>query len=115
MAGLGPLDYLRSTELEQVVEEEEDFGEDELIAKIEQGEVGGVEGSQSMIETTGGDPNSERASGYARSVSASSVSSVSSTGSVRTAKAERRLKDRLIQEVGDATCFFDNWLLVGMQ
>jgi hypothetical protein len=91
IATMGPMEYLRSNELEQVVEEEEEFGDDELMMMENQGKEQGSH--------IGGAVSGERASGQLRSISASSVSSVSSAGSVRTAKAEKRLKDRLSQEV----------------
>jgi hypothetical protein len=98
--GLGSADYLRSNELEQVVEEEEEYCEDELNQKLDTILEGNVLDSHGMERESERevDPN-YRASGHTRSVSASSMSSVSSTGSVRTAKAERRLKERLGKEV----------------
>lgn len=106
-ATMSQIEYLRSGELEQVVEEEEEYGDDDelMMGGNQQGggeQEGKEQGSQSGAETASGGESgfpSERASGHVRSISASSVSSVSSTSSVRTAKAERRLKERLSQEV----------------
>ncbi|XP_035705006.1 protein scribble homolog isoform X3 [Folsomia candida] len=105
-ATMSQIEYLRSGELEQVVEEEEEYGDDDelMMGGNQQGggeQEGKEQGSQSGAETASGGESgfpSERASGHVRSISASSVSSVSSTSSVRTAKAERRLKERLSQE-----------------
>lgn len=107
IATMGPMEYLRSNELEQVIEEEEDYGDDELMEERgdgdDQGQGGKEQGSQVGAETVSGESGllSERASSgqHVRSISASSVSSVSSSGSVRTAKAEKRLKERLSHEV----------------
>ncbi|ODN01001.1 Protein lap4 [Orchesella cincta] len=103
----GSMDVLRTTELEQVVEEDEDFYLEELNNS---GDMDGNDeklrgGSHGDISTTSGLGDSStrinassRASGQTRSISASSISSISSTGSIRTAKAERRLNDKLSRE-----------------
>lgn len=107
IAAMGSVDYLRSNELEQVIEEEEDYCEDELAGtnqrsvETEEDRIGSQE--DDAVGTPGDNGShanaSSRASVNPRSVSASSMSSVSSTSSVRTAKAERRLKERLGSEV----------------
>jgi len=99
IACMGPMEYIRPTELEQVVEEEEEMemgDDDELSVYKEKDDVVGSQGAD--LAPGEPDANAERASGHTRPISASSVSSVSSTGSVRTAKAEKRLKERLHQE-----------------
>jgi len=103
----GSMDVLRTTELEQVVEEDEDF----YLEELNSGDMDGndeklVGGSHGDISTTSGLGDSStrinaasRASGQTRSISASSISSISSTGSIRTAKAEKRLNEKLSREV----------------
>jgi len=99
--GMGTLDYMRSNELEQVVEEEEDYCEEELNQKTVSGnEFDSQESAKRDMD------QAVKTSGHARSISASSFSSVSSTGSVRTAKAERRQKEKLGKEVNGCFCCF---------
>lgn len=104
LASVGSMEMLRTTELEQVAEEDEDMYLEELNAGDMDGRV--KAGSQGDISATSGLGDSctrinaaSRASGQTRSISASSISSISSTGSIRTAKAERRLNDKLGKDV----------------
>lgn len=103
----GSMDILRTTELEQVVEEDEEFylEEDEELNTGEGGNRGGSQGDISATSglgdsttriNTGSRTSSDKQ--HARSVSASSISSISSTGSIRTAKAERRLNEKMGKE-----------------
>lgn len=105
LAAIGSMEVLR-TELEQVVEEDEDFYLEELNAEDMDGNEKIKGGSQGDISATSGLGDScsrinaaSRASGQTRSISASSISSISSTGSIRTAKAERRLNEKMSKEV----------------
>lgn len=104
----GSMDILRTTELEQVVEEDEEYYlEDEELNTGDMDGNYGKGGSQGDMSATSGLGDSStrintasRASDrQTRSISASSISSISSTGSIRTAKAERRLNEKLTKEV----------------
>lgn len=109
----GSMDILRTTELEQVVEEDEEYylEEDEELNAGEGGNRGGSHGDISATSGLGDSSTrinaASRASSdrqHTRSVSASSISSISSTGSIRTAKAERRLNEKMGKEgLGRAT------------
>ena len=107
LASMGSMDMLRTTELEQVVEEDEDLYLEELNAgdmdgnfeRIKAGSQGDISGTSGLGDSSTRINAAGRVSGQARSISASSISSISSTGSIRTAKAERRLNEKLGKEV----------------
>ena len=121
MGTLGSMDHLRSNELEQVVEEEEEYyvdtaEDDEDQSEEEQGQVQveHVKGSSQIVHISRTSPQSPDVNVNVSvnvktpnrafiqpSRSTSSISSAGSpTGSIRTAKAEKRLKEKLTKEVG---------------
>jgi len=116
IASMEPFDYSRPSELEQVVEEEEEFyvdtQSDDASEDVEEHGIVTDHGSSQIVHIkrsspiSGSDVNvnvSVNVKAPNRSLqparSSSSMSSSSSVGSVRTAKAEKRFKEKLTKEV----------------
>ncbi len=122
---MGSMDHLRSNELEQVLEEEEEYSVDTVEEDEEEEEESEDDVQHVDVEEVKGSPQSQivhisRVSPTSPDVnvnvsvnvqtpnrafiqpsrSTSSISSAGSpTGSIRTAKAEKRLKEKLSKEV----------------
>jgi len=123
---LGSTDILRSNELEQVVEEEEEYyvdtAEDEEESDADSGQqIETRKGSSQLVHISRTSPVSPDVNVNVSvnvktpnrafiqpSRSTSSISSAGSpTGSIRTAKAEKRLKEKLTKEVSTTELMYN--------